>query len=150
MASLIVGILWKGKFREKAIKNFAFLAIAESAAGFSLAMWLVFVSWNVWVYAVFALLYVSIISLTIGRCVMVFKTKLWNDKSRELHDNTQSVIGDIALLIGGLMAIVCCPSLNAALSLFGIACIVDDIGWIATYLKLKDVLSNSDNGCMTS
>lgn len=97
VASLVVGIMWKGKFRAAAVKWFAVLAIAESACGFSLGMWLAFVQWNVWVYAIFSLLYVSIISLTISRCIMVFKTKLWNEKSRELHDNTQSVIGDIAL-----------------------------------------------------
>ena len=68
---------------------------------------------------------------------MVFKTKLWNDKSRELHDNTQSVIGDIALCLGGIAAIVACPSLTVALVLFAGSCVADDIGWIVTYRKLK-------------
>ena len=140
LASLAIGIMWKGGFRKAAIRNFAVLAIIESCAGFCLSIWLVFVAWNVWVYAVFALFYVSVVSLTVGRCVMVFKTKLWNEKSREAHDNTQSGIGDIALLSGGIAAIVACPSLNVALILFGISCIVDDIGWIITWFRLKDQL----------
>ena len=140
VASLVVGIMWKGKFRAAAVKWFAALAIAESACGFSLGMWLAFVQWNVWVYAIFSLLYVSIISLTISRCIMVFKTKLWNEKSRELHDNTQSIIGDIALCVGGVLAIVACPPLKLALVLFGLTCVIDDIGWIVTYLKLRNVL----------
>lgn len=140
LASLFVGIMWKGKFRLAAVKNFAVLATAESACAFCLGLWLAFVQWNVWVYAIFSLLYVSIISLTISRCIMVFKSKLWNEKSRELHDNTQSVIGDIALCIGGIASIVACPSLKLALVLFGLCCVVDDIGWIITYIKLKKTL----------
>lgn len=140
IASLFVGVMWKGKFRLAAVRNFAILATAESICGICLGLWLAFVQWNVWVYAIFSLLYVSIISLTISRCIMVFKSKLWNEKSRELHDNTQSVIGDIALCLGGIIAIVACPSLKLALVLFGICCVVDDIGWILTYLKLKDIL----------
>ena len=137
LASLSVGIMWKGKFRSTVIKNFAILAIAESTCAFCLGLWLAFIRWNVWVYAIFSLLYVSIISLTISRCIMVFKSKLWNEKSRELHDNTQSVIGDIALCLGGIASIVICPPLKLALVLFGICCVVDDIGWIITYVKLK-------------
>ena len=137
ISSLLIGICWKGKFREIAVKWFAILASIESICGFSLGMWLAFIGWNVWLYAVFSLMYASVVSLTINRCIMVFKTKLWNDKSRELHDNTQSVIGDIALCLGGIAAIVACPSLTVALVLFAVSCVADDIGWIVTYRKLK-------------
>ena len=71
---------------------------------------------------------------------MVFKTKIWNEKSRELHDNTASIVRDLALILGGLMAMLFCPCLKLALVLWGMACIIDDIGWIITYLKLKDLL----------
>ena len=104
------------------------------------SQWLAFVSWNVWIYAVFSLLYVSLVSLTVSRCIMVFKTKIWNEKSRELYDNTVSIIRDLALIAGGLMAMMLCPSLKLALVLWGLACIVDDIGWILTWFKLKDRL----------
>ena len=139
-ASLLVGMAWKGSFRTLALKSFIWFAIAETIAGFCLAMWLVLVAWNVWVYSIFSLLYVSLVSLTIGRCVMVFKTKIWNEKSRELYDNTASIIRDLALIAGGLMAMLLCPSLKLALVLWGLACIVDDIGWILTWFKLKDRL----------
>ena len=142
-ASLVIGVMWKGSFRSFAINWFAKLAIVESLCGFCLGIWLAFVSWNVWVYAIFSLFYISIVSMTIGRCIMVFRTKLWNEKSRELHDNTQSVIGDLALCIGGVAAIVACPSIKVALTLFAICCIVDDIGWILTYLILKSKLINN-------
>ena len=88
----------------------------------------------------FSLLYVSLVSLTVSRCIMVFKTKIWNEKSRELYDNTASIIRDLALIAGGLMAMLLCPSLKLALVLWGLACIVDDIGWILTWFKLKDRL----------
>lgn len=135
-------MVWKGNFRKAVLKNFVLFAIVESVTAFCLAMWLAFVAWNVWIYAIFSLLYVSLVSLTISRCIMVFKTKLWNEKTRELHDNTASVVRDLALIIGGLMAMIFCPSLKLALVLWGIACVVDDIGWIITWLKLKDILKD--------
>lgn len=133
-------MIWKGNFRKAVLRNFVWFAIVESVASFCLAMWLAFVAWNVWIYAIFSLLYVSLVSLTISRCIMVFKTKIWNEKSRELHDNTASIVKDLALVIGGLMAMLFCPSLKLALVLWGIACIVDDIGWVLTWFKLKDKL----------
>ena len=140
--SLLIGMVWKGSFRKAVLKNFVLFAFVESVTAFCLAMWLAFVAWNVWIYAIFSLLYVSLVSLTISRCIMVFKTKLWNEKTRELHDNTASVVRDLALIIGGLMAMIFCPSLKLALVLWGIACVVDDIGWIITWLKLKDILKD--------
>ena len=140
--SLLIGMVWKGSFRKAVLKNFVLFAVVESVTAFCLAMWLAFVAWNVWIYAIFSLLYVSLVSLTISRCIMVFKTKLWNEKTRELHDNTASVVRDLALIIGGLMAMIFCPSLKLALVLWGIACVVDDIGWIITWLKLKDILKD--------
>lgn len=141
ISSLLIGMMWKGGFRRIVLKNFVWLAIIESVIAICLAMWLAFVAWNVWIYAIFSLLYVSLVSLTISRCIMTFKTKIWNEESRELYDNTASIVRDLALILGGLMAILFCPSLKLALVLWGIACIVDDIGWILTWFKLKDKLS---------
>lgn len=140
LTSLIMGICWKGKFRKFAIKNFSAFALIESIAGFCLAMWLAFVSWNVWIYSIFALLYVSLITFTIGRCVMVFKTKLWNEKSRELYDNTYSIVADFALVFGACLSMIFSPSLKLALILYGCSCIIDDIGWILLWHKLKEKL----------
>lgn len=140
ICSLLIGMFWKGKFRKAALDNFIAFAIIESIAGICLAAWLVVIGWNVWIYAVFSLLYVSIVSMTINRCIMVFKTKIWNEKSRELHDNTASIIRDLALVLGGICAMLFCPSLKLSLVLWGIACLVDDIGWMYTWLKLKETL----------
>lgn len=134
IASILVGMAWKGKFREKAIKWFMWLALAESFAGFGTGMFLYFHGWNVWIYAVFSLLYVSIVSLTIGKCVMAFKTKLWNEKSRELYDNSHSIVSDLALVIGSVAGMIVVPSLNVALVTWASCCILDDIGWIIVYM----------------
>ena len=85
----------------------------------------------------------DVVSMTINRCIMVFKTKIWNEKSRELYDNTASVVRDLALVIGGTCAMLFCPDLKTSLILWGVACLADDIGWIMTWLKLKDVLEEN-------
>ena len=143
VCSLLIGMFWKGKFRKAALDNFVAFAVVESVAGICLVAWLVIYGWNVWVYAVFSLLYVSVVSMTINRCIMVFKTKIWNEKSRELYDNTASVVRDLALVIGGTCAMLFCPDLKTSLILWGVACLADDIGWIMTWLKLKDVLEEN-------
>ena len=143
VCSLLIGMFWKGKFRKAALDNFVAFAVVESVAGICLVAWLVIYGWNVWVYAVFSLLYISVVSMTINRCIMVFKTKIWNEKSRELYDNTASVVRDLALVIGGTCAMLFCPDLKTSLILWGVACLADDIGWIMTWLKLKDVLEEN-------
>ena len=143
VCSLLIGMFWKGKFRKAALDNFVAFAVVESVAGICLVAWLVIYGWNVWVYAVFSLLYISVVSMTINRCIMVFKTKIWNEKSRELYDNTASVVRDLALVIGGTCAMLFCPDLKTSLILWGVACLADDIGWIMTWLKLKDMLEEN-------
>ena len=44
ISSLLIGICWKGKFREIAVKWFAVLASVESICGLVLGMWLAFVA----------------------------------------------------------------------------------------------------------
>ena len=140
ICSLLIGMFWKGKFRKAALDNFIVFAVAESVASIGLAAWLVIYGGNVWVYATFSLLYVSVVSMTINKCIMAFKTKIWNEKSRELYDNTSSVVRDLALVIGGTCAMLFCPNLKTSLILWGVACLADDIGWIMTWFKLKNIL----------
>ena len=140
LASLALGVAWKGAFRKNAMKWFVAFAAAESLAGLSLGLWLAFAGWNVWVYAVFSLFYVSVVSFTIGKCIMAFKSKLWNEKSREKFDNTDAIVRNVGLLLGGSAAMAFCPSLKTALVLFAVACVVDDVGWITIYLKCRDRL----------
>lgn len=140
LSNLLIGICWKGKFRELAIKWFMHLAIAESLLGFFLAMWLCFVNWNVWIFAVFSLVYLSLITITIQKCVMVFRAKLRQERSRELYDNSRSIVADTAMVVGSLLGICLVPSLEVALFIYGCCCVFDDIGWIVVYHKTRSLL----------
>ena len=52
VSNLAIGMSWKGKTREIVIMNFMILAILETVASVLLGIWLLFVSYNVWVMAV--------------------------------------------------------------------------------------------------
>ena len=140
VATLIIGMLWKGKLRLVAIKNFALFALAESFLAFTLSMILVFVYYNVWIFAVATLLYSSVITNFICKCIMMFKTKLWLEKSREEYDNTDSVVRSIIMILGFGVATFMMPSLKTAIAIWGTACVFDDIGWIVTYRKTKKTI----------
>ena len=74
---------------------------------------------------------------------MAFKAKMWNEKEREIYDNNISIVAGIVCIIGFAMALIIMPSLKVALFLWGICCIIDDIGWIVVYhnnrKQLKEV-----------
>ena len=140
ISTLIIGILWKGKPRETAMKHFIVFCLIETIASFTLAIYLLLVEFNVWVYAIFSLFYVSFITIFVGKCIMAFKTKLWNEEKRELYDNNTSIISGITCISGFLLALLFMPSLELSLILWAIACIVDDIGWMIVYIKNKEVL----------
>lgn len=74
---------------------------------------------------------------------MAFKAKLWVEKEREIYDNNLSIISSIVCIIGFTVALIAMPSLKLALALWGICCILDDIGWIYVYnknaKKLKEI-----------
>ena len=137
----IIGVLWKGNIRKSAIKYFVAFCIFETIAGFLLALYLLLIEFNVWVYAIFSLIYTSFISIFVGKCIMAFKTKLWNEEKREIYDNNASMIASLTCIIGFLFALLFMPSLELSLILWAIACIVDDIGWIIVYIKNKKVLT---------
>lgn len=142
ISGLIIGIIWKGKTREFATKFFMWLAIAESVLSFSLSMFLCFVYYNVWVFAIASLLYTSFVSIFVGKCIMAFKAVLWNDKGREIYDNNASIVGGIVSVLGFSVALFAMPSLKVALFIWGVACIIDDFGWIMVYYKNKKSLEN--------
>lgn len=137
LSIFVISVLWKGKIRESIIKYFIIFCIIETIAGFLLSLYLLLIEFNVWIYAIFSLLYVSFISILIGKCIMVFKTKLWNFEKREEYDNNTQVISSLTCILGFLLALLFMPSLEMALILWGIACIVDEIGWIIVYSKNK-------------
>lgn len=135
LSGLLIGIIWKDNVRDKAMKYFMWLAISESVIGFILAMFLCFIHYNVWVFAIVSLLYTSFISIFVGKCIMAFKPKLWNDKAREVYDNNYSIVSGIVCVTGYGLALIAMPSLQVSLFLWGLCCILDDIGWIYVYYK---------------
>lgn len=140
ISTLLIGILWKGKTRETAMKHFIIFCLIETIASFTLDLYLLLVEFNVWVYAIFSLFYISFITVFVGKCIMAFKTKLWNEEKREIYDNNTSIISGITCISGFLLALLFMPSLKLSLILWAIACIVDDIGWMIVYIKNKKIL----------
>jgi hypothetical protein len=142
VAGLLVGIIWKGPVRKKVIHNFLIFAVTESTLGCILGMFLAFIHYNVWVFAIASLIYSTIISTFVAKCIMAFKAKLWIEKEREIYDNNMSIVSGIVCVIGFSMALILMPSLKLSLVLWGLCCIIDDIGWILVYIKNKKILKD--------
>ena len=142
VVGLVLGIIWKGKFRHNIIRCFLIFCITECLAGFFVAMYLCFIQYNVWVFAISSLFYSNFITSLVGKCVMAFKAKLWPDKEREIYDNNLSIVAGITCIIGFLSALLFMPTLNIALFIWGLCCIIDDIGWVIVFIKNKNKLRN--------
>lgn len=140
VVALILGMIWKGKFRHNIIQYFIIFCICECLAGFLMAMYLVFIHYNVWVLAITELIYGNFICSLVGKCIMAFKTKLWPEKEREIYDNNLSIVSGITCIIGFAIALIMMPSLNTALFIWGLCCIIDDLGWIIVYRKNQEIL----------
>lgn len=133
IAGLLIGMIWKGKIRKKAINHFFLLALTESICGCLLGLYLCFISFNIWLFAIASLIYSSLISTFVGKCIMAFKSKLWIEKDREVYDNNASIVSGIVCVAGYFLAIIALPSLKLSIFLWSICCIIDDIGWIIVY-----------------
>lgn len=144
ISTLLVGIIWKGTTRHFAIKYFSLLAISESILAFSLGMYLTFIQYNAWVFAIGTLLYQSVISNFVCKCLMCFESKLWQEREREDFDNTNSVIRNIISCLGFAISIMKMPSLKVAIFLWGCSCILDDIGWIIVYKRNRDIILQNE------
>lgn len=140
ICTLVIGMMWRGKIRKTVLNYFMLLCITESLAGFFLGMYLCFIKYNVWVFAICSLIYTAFITNLVGKCIMAFKAKMWNEKEREIYDNNISIVAGIVCIIGFAMALIIMPSLKVALFLWGICCIIDDIGWIVVYYNNKKSL----------
>ena len=143
ISGLLIGMIWQGKVRQKAIKYFFYLALIESLCGFILGLYLCFINFNVWVLAIASLIYTTVISSFVGKCIMAFEAKLWIEKDREAYDNNTSIVSGIVCLVGYLFALVALPPLKLSLFLWSICCILDDIGWLIVYKKNKLILKNA-------
>lgn len=140
VAGLVVGMVWKGSVRRGVTRNFLIFAVSESVLGCLLGFFLAFVHYNVWIFAVASLVYSAFITTFVGKCIMAFKSRLWIEREREIYDNNQSVIAGIVCVIGFSLALVAMPSLKLALVLWGMCCVIDDIGWIIVYMKNHEAL----------
>lgn len=141
VASLLIGMAWQGKVREYAIKWFLWLTVIESTCGFLLSLYLAIVEFNVWAYAIASLIYISLISVFIGKCIMYFKARLWVEKDRELYDNNNSIVGGITCIVGYLMALLFMPPLKLAVFIWGACDILCNVGWIMLYVRNKETLN---------
>lgn len=140
IAALVIGMIWKGKIREFAIKCFFLLTISESLIGCILAWYLAFIEYNVWVFAIVSLIYTTFITIFVGKCIMTFKSKLWNEKAREIYDNNSSIVSSIVCIVGFTFALLMLPSLKLSLFLWGCCAILDDLGWMIVYYKNQNIL----------
>lgn len=144
IVGLLLGMMWQGKFRRGIIKYFIIFCIGECLAGFLCGMYLCFIHYNVWVFAITTLIYGNFITSLVSKCIMAFKAKLWVDKEREVYDNNVSIVGGIVCIIGFGLALILMPSLKISLFIWGLCCILDDFGWIIVYLKNRELLKNID------
>lgn len=140
VAALLVGIIWKGNVRRTVTKNFLVFAIAESVLGCLLGLFLAFVYYNVWLFAIVSLIYSAFITTFVSKCIMAFKAKLWLEKEREIYDNNHSIVMGIVCILGFSLALLFMPSLKFALILWALCCIIDDFGWCVVYIKNKQEL----------
>jgi len=144
VSTLLVGMVWQGKLRKKAMNGFIVLVAAESIGAFLLGMYLTFISWNVWVFAIASLIYSSLISVLVGKCLMAFRTKLWKDKDREIYDNNCSIIAGITCIMGFSAALLFLPSLKTSIFLWGCCCLIDNIAWGYVYWKNRLMLRENE------
>lgn len=143
ISTLLIGVLWKDNVRKNAIKYFLCLAISETILFLILGIFLCFVYYNVWIFAICTLIYSSLVSIFVGKCIMFFKSKLFQDKKREEFDNNLSIISSIVCIVGFSFSLFMLPSLKLSLLLWSFACVIDDIGWIVVYIKNKLTIDNS-------
>ena len=142
VSGLLISVAWKNSIRHGAIKRFMGLVIAETICGVVLCAYLLFIDYNIWVLAVSQLVYTTFVTSFVGKCIMVFKSKLWNNESREHYDNNASIIAGLTCILGYSLAMFFEPSIKFALALWGIAYLVDDIGWAIAFWKNREQLTD--------
>ena len=145
LVGLFIGMLWRGCIRNWAIHYFIILCIVESLAGFAVGMWLCFVEYNAWVLAIACLLYGTLISEFIAKCLMTFRPKLWNDQEREVYDNNNDIVCGIYCIIGYVCALLFMPSIKTAMFIWGICCLFDNVGWMVVYYRNRKIIRETKN-----
>ena len=143
ISALVVGMIWQGKIRKTAINWFIVIIAIESIAAFLTALYLNFIAYNVWIFAIATLAYTSLITVFVSKCLMVFKTKLWPEREREVYDNNNSIIIGITCIIGFGLSLLFMPSFKTALMIWGCSCLFDNVGWGVVYLKNQGLLKET-------
>ena len=61
-----------------------------------------------------------------------------------VHPMIVKVVAGIVCIAGFAAALLFMPSLKTALVLWGLCCVIDDLGWIVVYVRNRDTLRNID------
>lgn len=141
ISGFLLGIFWRDTIRKQAIKQFLMLVIGETVCGILVCAYLLLIDYNVWVLAIAQLIYTTFITSFVCKCIMVFKSKLWNNKDRETYDNNMEIVVCLTSILGYLIAILAEPNIYFAIFLWGVAYLLDDIGWAIVYFKNKELLT---------
>ena len=144
ISGFLISIFWRDAIRKQVIKKFLTLVIGETLCGILVCAYLLLIDYNVWVLAIAQLIYTTFITSFVCKCIMVFKSKLWNNKDRETYDNNMEIAACLTSILGYLVAILAEPDIHLAIFLWGVAYLVDDIGWAIVYFKNKELLSKDD------
>ena len=145
ISGFLISIFWRDTIRKQVIKKFLTLVIGETVCGILVCAYLLLIDYNIWVLAIAQLIYTTFITSFVCKCIMVFKSKLWNNKDRETYDNNIEIVSCLTSILGYLIAILAEPDIHLAIFLWGIAYLVDDIGWAIVYFKNKELLVKDES-----
>ena len=145
ISGFLISIFWRDTIRRQAIKKFLVLVIGETVCGILVCAYLLLIDYNIWVLAISQLIYTTFITSFVCKCIMVFKSKLWNNKDRETYDNNIEIVSCLTSILGYLIAILAEPNIYLAIFLWGVAYLVDDIGWAIVYFKNKELLVKDES-----
>ena len=145
ISGFLISIFWRDTIRRQAIKKFLTLVIGETVCGILVCAYLLLIDYNIWVLAIAQLIYTTFITSFVCKCIMVFKSKLWNNKDRETYDNNIEIVSCLTSILGYLIAILAEPNIYLAIFLWGVAYLVDDIGWAIVYFKNKELLTKDES-----
>ena len=145
ISGFLISIFWRDTIRRQAIKKFLTLVIGETVCGILVCAYLLLIDYNIWVLAISQLIYTTFITSFVCKCIMVFKSKLWNNKDRETYDNNIEIVSCLTSILGYLIAILAEPDIHLAIFLWGVAYLVDDIGWAIVYFKNKELLVKDES-----
>ena len=118
ISGFLISIFWRDTIRRQVIKKFLTLVIGETVCGILVCAYLLLIDYNIWVLAIAQLIYTTFITSFVCKCIMVFKSKLWNNKDRETYDNNMEIAACLTSILGYLIAILAEPDIRLAIFLW--------------------------------